>query len=148
MSNRLRFVRGTYWFGVIFDGAMVAPMLSPALGAQMLGLGEFNPGADYKYAIGLAAALMAGWTALLAWGLFDPVARRGVLLLTAFPVVAGLFTAGVYAVTVGFVPLAFMLPIFASQVLGIGLFVAAYLVGGRLQAAKPVAVGAGAPAAG
>lgn len=137
MKNRLGFLRGTYWFGAIFDGLMVIPMLSPSLGATMLGLTEFNPGADYRYAISLAAALMVGWTALLVWGVFDPVARCGVLLLTAFPVVLGLFAAGVYAVNVGFVPLAFMLPIFVTQIVAMGLFVAAYRIGEELQSREP-----------
>jgi hypothetical protein len=36
------------------------------------------------------APLMVGWTVLLIWACFDPLARRDVLLITVVPVVAGL----------------------------------------------------------
>lgn len=34
---------------------------------------------------------MAGWTLLLLWAVRKPIERRVVILLTAFPVVSGLF---------------------------------------------------------
>jgi hypothetical protein len=128
MKTRLTYLRFAYWFGAVLDGLMVVPLLFPSVGAAMLGLVDFHPGPDYRYAAALAASLMAGWTALLVWGVFRPVERRGVLLLTACPVVVGLLAAGGYAVAAGFVRASFMLPIFASQVAGIAIFVSAYLV--------------------
>jgi hypothetical protein len=38
----------------------------------------------------LGGSLMTGWTFLLIWALQKPVDRRGILLLTAFPVIFGL----------------------------------------------------------
>ena len=137
--RRIRFLRFVYLFGATFDGLTLIPMLSPAVGGKMLGIADFQPGPDYGYAIGLAAALMAGWTALLVWGALAPIARRAVLLLTAAPVVAGLFAAGLYAVAAGLVPLPFMAPIFAFQLFGFTLFVVGYRLAGR-----PVAANAGA----
>ncbi len=40
--------------------------------------------------MGMAGSLMTGWTFLLVWAVRKPVERRGVILLTAFPVVFGL----------------------------------------------------------
>lgn len=128
------FLRFVYLFGATFDGLTLISMLSPTIGAKMLGIAEFHPGPDYGYAMGVAAALMAGWTALLVWGAFDPVPRRDVLLLTAAPVVTGLIAAGVYAVASGLVALSAMAPIFAFQVLGAALFVAGYRVAGQVPA--------------
>ncbi|MGD0643094.1 MAG: hypothetical protein ABSC22_20330 [Roseiarcus sp.] len=134
MKRRIGFLRFVYLYGAAFDGLMLIPMLSPAVGARMLGIAEFRPGPDYRYAMGVAAALMAGWTALLVWGVLDPVARRGALLLTAAPVSAGLVAAGLYAVAAGLVALPDMAPIFAFQTAGIALFVAGYRTAGRLGA--------------
>jgi hypothetical protein len=131
MRHGAGFLRFVYLFGATFDGLMLIPMLSPPVGARMLGIAEFHPGPDYRYAMGVAAALMAGWTALLVWGAFDPAPRRGILLLTAAPVVAGLIAAGIYAVASGLVALSSMAPIFAFQILGAALFVAGYRVAGR-----------------
>jgi hypothetical protein len=40
--------------------------------------------------MGIGASLMAGWTVLLGWAACDPIERRGVLLITFFPVLTGL----------------------------------------------------------
>lgn len=126
MERPLRLVRFAYWFGAVFDGAMVVPLLFPDAAAAMLGLEDFHPDSAYRYAAFVGASLMAGWTALLVWGVLDPVARRDVLLLTAFPVVAGLIGSGIYAVASDLVRIGYMLPVFASQVFGVVLFTVAH----------------------
>jgi len=40
-------------------------MLYPPLFKFGMGLSGFNPGSDYRYAMGMGASLMLGWTALL-----------------------------------------------------------------------------------
>lgn len=128
MRSRLRFVKFAYWFGAIFDGAMVVPLLLPSVAGLMLGIAGFRPGIDYRYASMVGAALMAGWTALLIWGVMRPVERRDILLLTVVPVVVGLVAAGVYAVQAGMVSLPYMAPIFAFQAAGIAVFSAAWVI--------------------
>jgi hypothetical protein len=139
MKSPIRLLRVAYWFGAVFDGAMLIPLLLRRAAASMLGLDRFAPGADYRYAAAVAAALMAGWTALLVWGVLRPVERRGVLLLTACPVVFGLIAAGIYAVVSGLVRLPYMLPIFAFQAVGCALFITAYA---RAAAFERTAAGA------
>jgi hypothetical protein len=51
--------------------------------------------------MGMAAALMLAWTVLLIWADRKPVERRGVLLLTLFPLIPALFASGIYAGVVG-----------------------------------------------
>jgi hypothetical protein len=129
MNDPTRLLLVAYWFGAILDGAMVVPLLVPRIAAAMLGLVGFAPTPDFRYAAAVGAALMAGWTALLVWGALRPLDRRGILLLTACPVVVGLIAAGIYAVASGLVRLPLMVPMFAFQVGGCALFVTAYLRG-------------------
>lgn len=121
-----RLIRLAYWIGALVDGVMVVPLLAPSVAGAMLGIDHFAPHADYRYAAALCAALMAGWTALLVWADRDPVARRGVLLLTVCPVIVGLASAGVYAMRSGLVRPLFIAPMFAVQLGVIVLFSAAY----------------------
>ncbi len=106
--------------------ARLIPLLAPSVAGAMLGIDHFAPNADYRYAAGLCAALMAGWTALLIWAERDPVARRGVLLLTVCPVVVGVAAAGVYAMRSGLVRPLYIAPTFAVQLGIIALFLSAY----------------------
>lgn len=55
-------------------------------------------GVEYRYALGLGPALMIGWTFLLVWADRRPMERKGVLLLTAFPLITGILLAEIYAV--------------------------------------------------
>ncbi len=100
MGSPILWLRISYWVGVVADGFATYRMLFPKI-AQ---------GAEYRYALGLGASLMLGWTLLLIWADRKPVARKGVLLLTIFPVISGLLLAEVYAVLSGVVPLGKMLP--------------------------------------
>ncbi|MBI1758660.1 MAG: hypothetical protein HYR62_05475 [Actinobacteria bacterium] len=126
MEQPPRLVRFTYWFGAVVDGAMVVPLLFPTVASAMLGLDRSTLGPEYRYAAYLAAALMTGWTALLVWGVNEPVARRTVLLLTVLPSVAGLIAACAYAVTSGLVRAGYMVPVFVVQVVICTLFLGAY----------------------
>jgi len=110
MNKKIFWLRVSYWAGAICDGFMVIPMLFPKIGGAMLGLDNFNPGVEYKYAMYVGASLMTGWTFLLVWADRKPVERRGVLLLTVFPVLVGLLISGIYAVVVKYVAFENMIP--------------------------------------
>ncbi len=132
MTGSVRLLRLAYWIGAVVDAVMVVPLLAPRVAGAMLGIDGFAPQADYRYAAGLCAALMAGWTALLIWADRDPVARRGVLLLTVCPVVLGLAAAGVYAIRSGLVRPLYLAPTFAVQLGLTVLFLSAYRRSGAL----------------
>ena len=53
---------------------------------------------------------MLGWTILLIWADRKPLERKGILLLTAFPVVSGLLLAELYAVASGIISFERMFP--------------------------------------
>ncbi len=81
----------TYLIGMLVDGFWVIGLLVPSLFGKLTGRSGFDPSLEIRLILGIAASLMAGWTVLLAWAYRKPVARRGILLITAFPVIFGLF---------------------------------------------------------
>jgi len=100
MRNQIVWLRISYWTGAVADGFATYRMLFP----------KIAHGVEYRYALSLAASLMLGWTILLIWADRKPLERKGVLLLTAFPVVSGLLLAELYVVLSGVIPLETMLP--------------------------------------
>ena len=124
--NAVYWLRVSYWAGAIVDGIAAIAILFPKLTRFFLGF-EPIPDPAYRFAIGMGAALMLGWTILLLWADQDPLARKGVLLITVFPVVLGIVSTEIYAVASGFIPLGKMVPTWALQILLISLFSASYL---------------------
>lgn len=102
MDRKIFWLRLSYWIGAVTDGLSVIPLLSPRVGNFLFGRDDFVPGPEYRYAMGIAASLMAGWTLLLIWADRKPLARKGILPLTVFPVVLGLFTVQIFGVINGF----------------------------------------------
>src|SRR5512133_958728 len=104
MRRTILLLRVSYWIGAVTDALAAIAMLFPDLGGKVYGLSNFTPGADYRYAMGSAASLMLGWTALLLWANRAPLERRFVLVLTVFPVIAGLAASEIAAIRAGFLP--------------------------------------------
>ena len=120
------FLRISYWAGAIVDGVAALAMIFPALGKKMFGLTNFNPGPDYSFAMGMSASLMFGWTALLIWADRDPLARKGILLLTVFPVIFGIVIAEIIVVASGLIAVGQMIPLWIMQVSLSILFIFSY----------------------
>ena len=126
MKNPTTLLRISYWLGAIVDGFMVIPMLSPRVGGALFGIEDFDPGDEYRYAMMIGASLMLGWTVLLLWAGRRPLERKGILLITVFPVIIGLALAGVFAVKVGMIGVERMIPIWVLQTILIVLFSCSY----------------------
>ena len=125
-QNAVFWLRVSYWVGAVIDFIAAIAMLFPKFTQIFLGF-EPIPDPAYRFAIGMGAALMLGWTILLLWADQDPLARKGVLLITVFPVVLGIVGTEIYAVASGFIPLGKMVPTWALQIMLISLFSASYL---------------------
>ncbi len=123
----MNILRIAYWTGAILDAAMLPPRLFPSIGAAMFGIADFHPGPEYRYAMYVGASLMAGWTALLLWADRKPFERRGVILLTLVPVLAGLIGASVFAASSGMLATARILPMGILQCSVAALFLGAFL---------------------
>jgi hypothetical protein len=82
----------SYVVGAVVDAAAAIGMMFPdRFGAARRYVAPFDPGRpEFRYGMRYGAPLMVGWTALLIWAAFAPTARRGVLLVTVVPVIAGL----------------------------------------------------------
>ena len=101
MNNRKRFVTGVFWLGALLDGLLVIPLLWPGIVLKRFQIPASDVGPAIRFPAYVAASLMAGWTALLAWGAVSPIERRGLLLITACPAMVGLITTSVYVGAVG-----------------------------------------------
>lgn len=126
MKSKILWLRISYWVGAVLDGLYVIPMLSPKIGGALYGIEGFNPGVEYRYAMSVGAALMLGWTFLLVWADRKPVERRGVLLLTIFPVKVGLDLASIYPIAHGIITPENMIPSWVISVLIYLLFIYSY----------------------
>jgi hypothetical protein len=133
MDDAVRWLRISYWAGAILDALAALSMLSPELFAATSGLQNFHPGLEYRYAMGMGASLMLGWTALLLWADQRPLERKGVLLITLLPVVLGLVLNEIVAVRGGFLSIMMTTPVWLVQAAISGLFVFSYLNARKLQ---------------
>lgn len=92
--DHITWLRTSYWVGVLADAMATVAILTPSR------MGE----TEFRYPMGLAGALMLAWTVLLVWADRRPVERRGVLLLTVFPLITGLMASCVFAASSGQLP--------------------------------------------
>jgi hypothetical protein len=132
MNNAIRWLRISYWVGAVVDFAAGLMMVIPALFAFMSQPVNFQPGNDYRYAMGMGAPLMFGWTVLLLWADRKPLERKGILPITLLVVIGEALTQ-VWGVTVGFVPLGALVPTFILQALIFSLFLFSYLNARRAE---------------
>lgn len=126
MNKKILLLRVSYWVGAIIDAFAAIPMLFPKIAEFSYGLSDFNPGIEYKFAMGIGASLMLGWTLIFIWADRNPVERRGVLL-AVLPVIFGNVIVNIYAVTNGFIAMGKMAPSFIMQAILTSLFVFSYV---------------------
>ena len=125
--NSISVLRFSYWFGAIADFILAVAMVYPPLMARMLNLDEAPASLDARLALFIGASLMFGWTVLLIWGDRKPVERKGILLITIFPVIFGLALSTLYGFLEGYIPLKGAIPIWILQTFLTALFLSAYL---------------------
>jgi hypothetical protein len=80
---------------------------------------------------------MTGWTLLLIWALRRPIERRVVILLTAFPVAAGMFVVAFIGFMAGSATNAWIM---AKTVVLIVSMVTSYVLADRIAAQATPAV--------
>jgi hypothetical protein len=108
MNGAVRWLKASFLLGAVVDGVVGILMLIPSR------MGETG----FRYPMGLGASLMFGWTVLLLWGYRKPVERKGILVITIFPVITGIVATMIYQYASGAFPLARVLP---GIMLGAGL---------------------------
>ncbi len=90
-----------YWLGSGADARWAIALFTPRLFSALIGNFELDPDQDYRLIMAIGGVLMTGWTILLLWAVRDPIERRFVILLTAFPVVFGFWTIALIQVLAG-----------------------------------------------
>jgi hypothetical protein len=126
MERRARLLRTAFAAGAVTDALALVPMLVPQMARVLWGFDD--PAGPYRFAMGYAASLMAGWTALLVWAYRRPIERAVVAALTVF-VIYGLVATEVAAVATGVLPVWRMVPTWILQAVLVGLFATAYHYG-------------------
>jgi len=89
--KRMFWIKFPYYLGIAADALWAVALLIPSVLGILLGNPNFNPDLQVRLIMAIGGTLMTGWTLLLFWGVREPIERRIVILLTAFPVVFGLF---------------------------------------------------------
>jgi hypothetical protein len=84
-------IKVAYWLGIGADALWAVALLFPPVFAILIGNPDFDPDLQVRLIMGIGGSLMTGWTLLLLWAVRQPIDRRVVILLTAFPVVFGMF---------------------------------------------------------
>ena len=131
-QHKILLLRISFWTGALIDGFVAAQMLLPELWVSFNGLPAAS-NSTLNFALYTAAALMFGWTGLLVWADRKPLERKGILLLTAFPVVFGLALNNVFAVTSGIRTLESAVPTLILQCVLAALFIFSCLNARKIQ---------------
>ena len=124
MKNADKWLKRAFLLGAFIDGLAAVAMLWPALVEPVWGLRGL--GAEFRFAMGYGASLMLGWTGLLFWAARRPLERRGVALLTAVPVLAGLVLTEAWAIATGLVRASQLMPMMPLQLVGMVALSALY----------------------
>ncbi|HEY9204442.1 MAG TPA: hypothetical protein VIO58_00860 [Candidatus Methanoperedens sp.] len=114
------------------DFMAAVPLIFPEAAKQMFGLSSINADNGYLYVSRIGASLMLGWALLLLWGSFKPIERKGILLLTVFPVLTGLLISSISVVISGYIGTTFMLPLWIFYAIIIPLYIYAYILAGKI----------------
>ncbi len=136
-GNTMFLIRMAYWLGIGADALWAVALLFPPLFFTLTGAPGFNPDLQVKLIMGVGGSLMTGWTLLLIWALRRPIERRVVILLTAFPVVFGMFVVAFIGFLAGSTANAWIM---AKTVVLIVSMVTSYVLADRIAAQTAPAV--------
>jgi hypothetical protein len=100
-KKRLFLIKFAYWLGIGADAVWAVGLLFPQVFGILTGRPDFNPDLQTRLIMGMGGSLMTGWTFLLLWAVRKPIERRVVILLTAFPVVFGMFIVSLIGILYG-----------------------------------------------
>jgi ribose/xylose/arabinose/galactoside ABC-type transport system permease subunit len=100
-QKKIQIMKTICWIGVVADAPWTIALVFPQFYGILTGKPDLEVDLSLRMALGIAGALMAGWTLLLAWTAKNPVERRVVMALTAVPVIAGLLAVALIGVING-----------------------------------------------
>ena len=89
-QTKIKSLRIICWIGVAADALWSVALVYPSLYGILTSQPQLQTDLPLRLTMGIGASLMMGWTLLLSWTAKNPVERKAVFLLTAFPVLFGL----------------------------------------------------------
>lgn len=116
MKSKGFWIKLSCWIGAVVDAVAALMLLIPELDARITGTAITNSALTYSVPTVTAAALMWGWTVLLAWAAFKPLERHGVLAITIFPVLTSLLGYRLFGLLTAQIDPARNIPILALQI--------------------------------
>jgi hypothetical protein len=132
MPNQERLLRAAFLTGAITDALALLPLLIPALAKLLWGFDDSSGG--YRFAMGYAASLMLGWTALLIWAFRRPLERKVVAAIT-FLVICGLVLTEIVGLWSGYLAVWRFLPTLCLQAVLLSLFAVGFHSGKVVRSA-------------
>lgn len=85
-QDNVTVLKTAFIFGAVADGVLAIEWFLISLGKLNLPVHPsffVGSGQDFQYVLSIGALFMMGWAFLLYWGSVRPIARRGILLITA-----------------------------------------------------------------
>ena len=128
VKNRILWLRICYWIGAIVDGFVAIAWLFPDFWASFNNFSQHQSGIELNFAMWQGAALMLGWTVLLLWADRKPVERKGVMLITLFPVLTGMILSNILSVTSGLRTFEATVPVLLLQFILAAVFITGYWI--------------------
>jgi hypothetical protein len=94
-ERKIKILKTAFWIGAIIDGKAFFLFLFPGLlpNVTKFIFDMSIPEATCQEAVWLrilAAIFDLGWTMLLIWAALKPIERKGIMLLTVFPILSGI----------------------------------------------------------
>ena len=123
--NNVTWLRVAFWWGVIADAIETIRMAVPKLFLASTGI-ELSPDIGFAFGLLYGVPVMLGWTLILVWADRRPVERKGVLLCL-IPVIVAYVVVEIFAISLGIVAPARMMPTFVLQAALLGLCAFSYL---------------------
>ncbi len=129
-KKKMFLVKIAYWLGIGADALWAVGLLFLPVYRVLAGVPDFVPDFQTRQIMLIAGTLMTGWTFLLLWAIRNPIERRFVILLTAFPVVFGLFIVALNKVLNGNT---FLIWILIKQSILLISMISSYVLAGKMD---------------
>jgi hypothetical protein len=100
-KKELGFINFPHFIGIGADAIWAIALFFFAVYGTLIGIQDLNPDFQMGQIIRIGGIILTGWTVLAIWVVHNPIERRFIILLAAFPVVLGLLLVALGNVLTG-----------------------------------------------